>query len=78
MTVKQLINELLNYDMNAVIEMKTSNKDESGRIHVYEFTGIDKLGMCHNAKIDDLYAQQGTLTLALTFHNWELDKPKGE
>lgn len=68
MTVRELINKLLDCDMNAVIEMRTSNKDSKGRTHSYEFTGIDK---------DDEYSKWDDtkkMYIPLKFHNWEFDR----
>jgi len=41
MTVKELITQLLDCDLNAKVEILTSNTDSKGRKHVYEFSGID-------------------------------------
>lgn len=68
MTVRELINKLLDCDMNAVITVRTSNKDSQGRLHNYEFTGVDK---------DDMYSQvfdNEKMYLPLKFHNWEFDR----
>ena len=42
MTVKELITQLLECDLNAKIEIITSNKDLNGRRHVYAFSGIER------------------------------------
>ncbi len=41
MTVKELMIQLLECDLNARVELKTSNKDLNGRKHVYDLSGID-------------------------------------
>lgn len=71
MTVRELINKLLDCDMNAVITVGTSNKDSQGRLHTYEFTGVDKEDMYLQMFDEDKYGQK--MYLPLKFHNWEFD-----
>ena len=41
MTVKELITQLLECNLDAKVELLTSNKDSNGRRHIYELSGID-------------------------------------
>ena len=41
MTVKELITQLLECDLNAKVELMTSNKDSNGRKHIYDLSGIN-------------------------------------
>lgn len=42
MTIKELITQLLECDLNARVEIITSNRDSDGRKHAYDFSGIER------------------------------------
>ena len=41
MTVKELITQLLECDMHAKVEIRTTNKDSDGKIHIYDLSGLE-------------------------------------
>jgi hypothetical protein len=68
MTIKQLIVRLLECDMDAEVTISTSNKDENGAKHTYEFVGV---------RSDTVFnVMNGKNEVALLFENWEFDKAK--
>lgn len=64
-TVKQLIKILLDCDLNSYVEIHTDNKDNEGRYHAYEFTGVDK-----KPTMDGL---TGELYTKIKFHNGDFE-----
>lgn len=65
MTVKELITQLLECDLDAKVEIITSNKDSKGRRHIYEFSGID-----HKPVWD---SQESENIQYLTFKDWRYE-----
>ena len=72
MTVRELINALLDCDMDATVTLRTTNKDTEGRHHLYELTGI---GHAYSDLFEgDFYTPK--MRIPLTFRNYDFDKKK--
>ena len=67
MTVRELINELLDCPMDAEVRLQTSNKDIDNRFHVYGKVALNK------TPILDTLGSEHKHFINLTFHNWELE-----
>lgn len=68
MTIKELITELLNCQMDAGVRTKTSNRDSLDRPHYYDVIAVDK-----EPKLDIADNKE---YICILFHNWELEEGK--